>query len=295
MVVGVRTGSKMAAAVLLCLLAAGCQTMGNRQTDVEPAVAAPTQAEIAAQSLGAGDAAFRGKDYQRAIYHYMMAAQATPEDATPFIRIAFVHETNARPEAAEQAYRLALSRVPDALDAQEGLGVVLLKQGKSAEASEVLTAVAARDAARWRAQNSLGVISDMKGDYVQARVHYQAAMQSSSDIAQVLNNFGYSYYLSNDWVSAERLFKEAVDKSPKYWPAWSNLGLVRVRQQRYDEAQTIFRQFMAEHEVLNMMGYLCTLVGDYKNAEDFLNRATAASPSYYKEAYDNLDYLRHKM
>lgn len=281
-------------ACVACLWLAGCQSNPARPDPAQVA-AAPGGDEVWAQSVQAGDAAFRAGDHQRALYHYMMAAKARPDDAAPYLRMGQVHDRSGRAEAAEQAYRMALARDATSVPGREGLGLALLRQGKNAEARELLTALAAEDRSRWRVQNALGVLADMEGNFAAARVHYQAAMQEHGDSPLVLNNFGYSYYLSNDWESAARIFKQAVDKDAEYWPAWSNLGLVRVRQKRYPEAQMIFRKFMPEHEALNTLGYLCTLMGDYGSAEDFLNRAMAASPSFYEDAHQNLEYLRHKL
>jgi Flp pilus assembly protein TadD len=282
------------AACCFCLSLAGCQSVPVRKDDVQ-AEAQPNDEEQWAQTMNAGNMAFRAGDPQRAIYHYMMASKIKPTNAAPFVRIGQVHEHSGRADAAEQAYRLALAREASSLHAQEGLGLALLRQGKHAEAREQLSAIAAKDATRWRVQNALGVLADMDGNFPAARVHYQAAMQTGGTNPQVLNNYGYSYYLSNDWESAARIFTEVVEKNASYWPAWSNLGLVRVRQIRYQEAQMIFRKFMTEHEALNTMGYLCTLTGDYKNAENYLNQAVSASPTFYKDAYENLAYLRYKM
>lgn len=43
--------------------------------------------------------------------------------------------------------------------------------------------------------------------------------------------------------------------------------------------------------VLNNIGYVAILRGDYDVADAYLNQAIAASPSYFTQAQRNLQYL----
>ncbi len=76
-------------------------------------------------------------------------------------------------DKAADAYRQALERVPDLADAANGLGVVLVQQGRATEAVPWLER-AARDLQFVEAQLNLGIALQQSGNLARARAQYQA-------------------------------------------------------------------------------------------------------------------------
>ncbi len=75
-------------------------------------------------------------------------------------------------DGAAGAYRQALERVPDLTDAANGLGVVLVQQGRAAEAVPWLER-AARDSQFVEAQLNLGIALQQSGNLARAREQYR--------------------------------------------------------------------------------------------------------------------------
>jgi Flp pilus assembly protein TadD len=86
------------------------------------------------------------------------------------------------------------------------------------------------------AHNALGVIADLDRDYPRAQRHYEKALSANPSSPSLLNNLGYSRYLSGNWKGATAAFREALLVDPNYERAWRNLALVYARQKRYTEA-----------------------------------------------------------
>jgi len=137
------------------------------------------------------------------------------------------------------------------------------------------------------AYNGLGVLADLKGSYEEAIEYYQKANQIHPRLAQINNNLGYSNYLANNWPSAEKYFRRALNYNPNYERTWRNLGLLYTRRGQYVDALMTLSRVMGKAEAYNSMGYLCMLQGKHADADKFFDEAIDLMPSYYKLAYDN--------
>jgi len=169
---------------------------------------------------------------------------------------------------------------------------VLLRQRKYASAKQVLEQAVRLERGRWRAQNGLGIISDIENDHTLAITYYQLALEQRPGTPMVLNNLGYSYYLAGDWGAAEDAFRQAVNSDPKHQKAWSNLGMLYTRKGNYDQAMQAFSRFQSKPEAYNSMGYICMLEGKLSRAEAFFLDAIRLSPSHYQAAQENLARVR---
>ena len=114
-------------------------------------------------------------------------------------------------EARGIAYKQVLEINPENAAAREGLGVSMLKQGKHDEAKTILEDLLVYYPGMWRAHNSLGVIYDMKQQHENAVSSFNRALEYNKKNAEVLNNLGYSYYLSGRWSLAKKYFLDALN------------------------------------------------------------------------------------
>ena len=110
-------------------------------------------------------------------------------------------------------------------------------------------------------------------------------------MAEILNNLGYSYYLSGDWEKAKKYFLQAIHVNREYERAWSNLGLLYARNSEYKQSVTAFTNVMETHEAWNQVGYLSMISGDYEASEAQLKKAILTAPYYYEDAHHNLTRL----
>ena len=147
----------------------------------------------------------------------------------------------------------------------------------------------------WRVHNGFGLISDLEMNYTQAREHYQLALKqvkSPENTSKILNNIGFSYYLSGEMNQALAYFNKALVSQPDSRKALSNKALVLVRLGQETQAEYTFFRFMDKHEAYNNIGFLNMLQKKYGIAERYFKLAIHTSPVYYKEAQENLSLLR---
>lgn len=179
-----------------------------------------------------------------------------------------------------------------ALDAKvlQGKGIALLMLHKPNDAAKSLIDAVKMDPSLWRAWNALGELYNSRHDWPQAHQCYEAALKANPRSEVVQNNLGISLLMQGKYQEAAPHFLEALKTRPNFEKAKMNLRLVLAWQGKYAEA----RAGTAPEElpvVLNNIGYIAILRGDYAVAEAYLNQAISASPSYFAQAQQNLDYL----
>jgi Flp pilus assembly protein TadD len=91
----------------------------------------------------------------------------------------------------------------------------------------------------WR---RLAVLYDRKNEFSKADAFYKKVAAAQPRDADLFNDWGYSYYLRNNWTEAEGKLRKALEIEPKHARAHSNLGLVLGQQGKYAEALKMFRE-----------------------------------------------------
>ena len=243
-----------------------------------------------------GDNAARRGDYESALTHYLLAidAQETP-DPEIWFRVGAVCTHIGKTEQALQAYITVVELNPEHVGGQEGAGLELMALQAMDQARDYLVAAVTLDPQRWRSHNALGILADRDNDPTAAIEHYEAALAINADSPMILNNVGYSRYLSGDLEQAARDFYRATELRADYVPAWSNLGLVYARQGWYLDAVNILSRSTDKAIAFNQAGYIALQNGDLADAEQLLSEAVYLSPTYYAAAYGNLDVVRARI
>jgi len=280
---------------LIALAAAGCATTGR----TPPPPAYPT----AQEAVAAGDEAARRGELDRALAHYLRAADAASADteetaevhAEIWLRVGAASDAIGQRDRALNAYLKAIDLDPTRAEAHEGAALDLLARGRSAEAREHLTAATRLEPRRWRSHNGLGVLADQAGDHAGAITHYQTALDLKPESPMLLNNIGYSRFLANDLDQAARDFYAATELDPNYKPAWSNLGMVYARRGWYADALAILAKVTDEAKAHNDVGAIALARGDLAEAEGLLSEAVRLSPTYYATANRNLQLVRSRL
>ncbi len=279
----------------LALIALGLSACATTPTS-DLAAAGTDGLAITDDPVLAGDNAARRRDYESALTHYLLAitAQETP-DPEVWFRIGAVCTHIGRTEQALRAYLNVVELNPGHAGGQEGAGLELMALQAMDRARDYLVAAVTLDPQRWRSHNALGILADRDNDHAAASEHYQAALAINATSPMILNNVGYSRYLSGDLEQAARDFYQATGLRADYAPAWSNLGLVYARQGWYEDAVNILSRATDKATAYNDVGYLALHNGDLADAEQLLSEAVRLSPTYYEAAHENLDVVRARM
>ena len=107
----------------------------------------------------------------------------------------------------------------------------------------------------------------------------------------IYNNRGFSMLMQQRLKEAVADFTLALRMDPEFEIARENLRLALAWQGRYVHAMAgASNRDMAR--VLNNVGFIALMRGDYGNAEAYLLRAMEADPSYNETAARNLTYLK---
>jgi Tfp pilus assembly protein PilF len=255
----------------------------------QPSVVHATEFPVfsAAEGVARGDDAWRSGKLDLAIYLYVQSLAYDTTSATPFLRIAAIHEQQGNRALAQKAFELALAREPENAGANERLGLLYVESGQDKAAENMLHAAIRLDERRWRAHNGLGVLADRRGEYASAEHYYDRANVLQPGNAAVINNRGYSHYLAGKLEAAEADLRYAVQLgAPK--GTWTNLGKVLAKQGRYDEAyETLLKESDSAY-AYNLLGEIMRETGDLERARQYFSDAISAAPRYFPQAHDNL-------
>jgi tetratricopeptide (TPR) repeat protein len=125
---------------------------------------------------------------------------------------------------AVDAFREALRRREDSVDANRNLGTALAETGRPDEAIGYLRRAVQLDPANGGAQYELGSLLLERSEFAQAAAHFQAALRAMPDSAAAHNNLGVALASSGDVHQAIEHFERAVTLDPAFAEARRNLA-----------------------------------------------------------------------
>ncbi len=264
-------------------------TFNDKNLDVLFATEYPVRSEQ--EALTKGDGAMQEGNIDKALFFYVRALQFDPENVDLLAHIGEIQMQRNKIVLAKRALLQARRYDPTHARTLEALGLIYMNEGKDEQAFADLTMAVEKDPGLWRAHNALGVYADKKADYVVAQTHYNAALSINPQAAHILNNRGYSKFLSGDSHGAALdLYEAANDRA--FSQAWGNLGMIYAKQGWYQDAITTYKQIMSEANAYNNTGYAALQNGDLVEAKRFLNEAIKRSPTYFPAAVQNLARLK---
>lgn len=195
------------------------------------ALAPPESGPLAATPVASLDEAARAiaagrLDQARDMLAAAVAAGASGEPVDRLLAdLAFARHDD---ERAYGFYHSLIQAHPaDALLLERG-GIVALRLGRDAQATEWLDRATALPDAGWRAWNARGVAADRRQQYNEAEAAYAQAQRRAPGEASIANNRGWSALLRGDWAAARARFAEALALDPALARARHNLELAEA-------------------------------------------------------------------
>ena len=174
--------------------------------------------------------------------------------------------------------------------AHQGRGLANLQMGNSFVAMGDLRRAVALNKELWRSWNGLGYYFDTVQKWEEAEKSYTAALAVRRDKPSVFNNRGSSKLMQRRYSDALVDFRAALKLDPNIAVSRMNIRLALAWLGRYVEA--IAGATKPElPSVLNNVGYVAMIKGEYAAAEAYFARAMVLSPSFHDIAATNLKKL----
>lgn len=278
-----------AAAALVAL--AGCETLSLEQREPETAFLLPVVEPAAPGTLALAERALSEGRYDDAGQLIDRVLIAEPENWEGRLLLAELHLASGQVGRAEPIFESLIDKADVGGRALQGHGIAVTLQGDLDRGLESLQRAVARDAGLWRAWNALGYYHDSNRDWAAAADSYGKALEGNPDSVLVYNNRGFSMLMQRRLEEAVADFNRALRMDPEFEIARENLRLALAWQGKYVHAMAgASNRDMPR--ILNNVGFIALMRGDYGNAEAYLLRAMEADPRYNETAARNLTYLK---
>jgi Tfp pilus assembly protein PilF len=254
-----------------------------------PAPTAPSAAPTAQALIAGAEHAVRANrlDQASVMISRAIGAGASGVDLDRVMAdLAYASGKNAE---ALARYETVLKRAPANRAVLEPAGIAALKLGNVERASELLSRATALPSASWRAWNALGVVADLRSDWVTADDCYSQAMKLAPDELGPINNQGWSLLLRGRWQDALGYFEKASAINPKAKRAGNNLELARNALAAELPASRAGETDESWAARLNDAGMAAAILGDRGRAIAAFTQALDASGTWYARAANNLE------
>jgi len=196
-------------------------------------------------------------------------------------------------EAASH-YREFLSACPDAVEALEGLGVVLFQLGRMDEAAALFARGVAAHPESAGLQAKLGAAYRNLRRFEEARDHLRKAIELEPAMPDPWNSLGRLAFDQRRYTDAEAAYRTAIRLHPRFTVAFKNLGRTLLALRRRSDAAQVLRAYLQfepdDHEALTDLAQALGEQGNpdlLDDAEAACRRALALAPGF-ADALDNL-------
>jgi Flp pilus assembly protein TadD len=273
-----------------------CETMTTPGAPEQPAAEVVDRSPRVASEIARGRQALAAGDLSAAQSAFTGALRGSPNDPEPAIGLAETYLAMGDVETAGRLFDIVASTEGGAGDARllQGRGLVALGQGQTDQAIGFLEQSVERDPTQWRAWAGLGRAYGRKGNTRQARTAFNRAEESAPSPAVVMNDVGMLHLEEDDPSAALEAFQRALSVDPGNTVASANARIARAMLGEYDAAVSGARPDELPH-VLNNVGYIAVVNGDFDVADRLLRRAIDISPVYHESASANLELLAQAM
>ncbi|MDR7037166.1 Flp pilus assembly protein TadD [Methylobacterium sp. BE186] len=230
--------SPLAAALLVSLLAAGCQSRSPETTGSIGGL----------PSLGLGGSGPERTISRREVEALGASYASDPNDLNTAMRYAQgLRAVGQRTQAAAVLQQAAL-RNPKNVAVLAAYGKTLAEVGRFEEAAEVLQNAHTPAQPDWRVLSAQGSVADQLGDHARAQGFYDAALKIRPNEPMVLSNLGLSYALSRQLDRAEETLRLAAAQPGADPRVRQNLALVLGLKGRLPDAEAELRRDLPPEE-----------------------------------------------
>ena len=212
------------------------------QTVTRPA--AERIAAFAATAMQSGMSAHRAGDLEAAEKAYRQALSVDPSHADALHMLGILHRETARPDEAESLLRQALAIREDALFLTN-LGNLLAESGRDDEAATCYRRALTVAPKHAGAHYNFALLLQKRGNFPEAEAAYRHALVANPDFAEAYDNLGLLLHEENRLPEAEAAYRRALALRPALVEACLNLGNLLADTWRLEEAEAVTRRALA--------------------------------------------------
>ncbi|WP_423794442.1 tetratricopeptide repeat protein [Methylobacterium durans] len=242
----------LAAAILVGLLAAGCQSRS-------PETTGSIGGGLSSLGLSASPRAERTIS-RREVEALGESYASSPNDLGNAMRYAQALRAVGQRTQAVAVLQQAALRNPKNVAVLAAYGKTLAEVGRFEEAAEVLQNAHTPAQPDWRVLSAQGSVADQLGDHARAQAFYEAALKIRPNEPAVLSNLGLSYALSRQLDRAETALRLAAEQPGADARVRQNLALVLGLKGRIPDAEAAMRRDLTPDEAASNAQALRTLV-----------------------------------
>jgi tetratricopeptide (TPR) repeat protein len=128
----------------------------------------------------------------------------------------------------------------------------------------------------------LAVLKDNEKQHGEAQQIYLRAMQLDPTNAQMVNDLGYSYFLSGNLTSAKDQLEQAVAMAPTDKLFRNNLGMTLGHLKMYQPALDQFVAASGEDDAYYNLAFVYSTQNQFEQAKECFHRAMQVNPRHEK-------------
>lgn len=192
-----------------------------------------------------------GSDSAGALDTLKRARTLAPNSEDVLSAQAQVSLTARAPIAAVQALGPLTRMCPTVASYSYLHGVALLQAGDAVGATEALERATKLDPEHVLSLTALGLAHNARKRYTEARGVLSRSLELQPESAEALGALAEAEEGSGDFDAAQRHAQRALERDPANAMAHLVLGMVRMREQKYDQARAAFEKAVANPEVVS--------------------------------------------
>ncbi len=226
---------------------------------------------------------------EKAAGEFRKALETEPTSDDAYRGLGRAYEHLGQLAEAERTYRQAIQFRPQYWAGYLWLGAFYFRQARYPEAAEMFDQVVALAPDSFLGYSNLGAIYVRQGRYTSAIAVLERSV-AVRPTARAYSNLATAYFFLRRYEDAARTYEDALKLDERNFVVWGNLGdaeyLLPAKQadatRAYQKAIALAKETLRVNPrdvlALKSLAYYCAMVGEQKQALDFLRRALQVAP-----------------
>ena len=232
----------------------------------------------------AGASAFALKNYAQARDYWLKLVQVAPDFQGAHSNLANAYRFLNHLDNAELHYREALELNEQNEVALSSLGYLLKSQKKWIEAHKLFFELAKLKPKDTSVLLNLAEISQNLGEYDQAVIYAQKALDISPSDAEIHYRLGVYYWELQNWSQAEQYFQSSLLYDAKHLNAYLALGNLWKNQHRLKAAKALYQRAIQaipnDPKLHSRLGHVLAGLSEYEQAATEFDRVCEINSDY---------------